>query len=189
MTSPHLAPAHLAPPRLLTPRQRDTLAALARCVVPHAFEPGATHCPDLVARIERQIESAPAMQRADLRVALRLLTAPLTRLALGGTASPWEALPPAAAAATFARWGNSRVPQARTVHQALRRLILAAYYATPQGRLDIGVLPPLATRLPRHPWEGAMDGGGGGAGEETHEATSHGAVARQSGAGRRGLVS
>ena len=180
-----MAPSRLTPPRPLTPRQRDTLAALARCVVPHAFEPGETQGPDLVAHIERQIESAPAMQRADLRLALRLLTSPLTRLALGGAASPWEALPPPAAAAAFARWGNSRVPQARTVHQALRRLILATYYATPQGRLDIGVLPPLATRLPRHPWEGAMDGGDGGAGEKTRESTSDGVVARQTGDGRR----
>jgi hypothetical protein len=50
------------------------------------------------------------------------------------------------------------IPLARTVHQALRRLILSTWYATDEARIELGVYPPLHTRAPIVAWEGPLQG-------------------------------
>lgn len=141
----------------LSERQRTVLEALARCIVPHAFESGATQRTDLATLVEQRIVAAPSRIRSDLALALRILDSTLARWAIGGRATPWESLGVDDRLTAFSRWGASAIPQARTIHQAVRRLVLATYYTTPEGRADIGVLPPLAGHAPRVAWEGPAE--------------------------------
>lgn len=149
-----------------TTRQRIVVEALAQCVVPHAYDappagaPSDPRCLDLTERIEARLATAPARIRGDIATALRVLDTFIARLFIHGRAARWESLGADERLAAFSRWGSSRVPQARSIHQALRRLILATYYATPQGREDIGALPPLAGNTPRVSWEGPVEGEG-----------------------------
>ncbi|MEO7966446.1 MAG: GMC family oxidoreductase [Gemmatimonadaceae bacterium] len=166
----------------LSPSQRATVAALARCIVPHAFEAGPAECSRLPALVEARISNAPPATREELLLALRILDSRAARFALSGRAAPWGSLGTLEASERFAKWAVSLVPQARTIHQALRRLILATYYGTPQGRGDIGVLPPLATRIPRMSWEGPLEGD---TNELPHHTESDEAIARVAGAARR----
>lgn len=154
--------------QLFTTRQRTVVDALARCIVPHAF-PAAADAGDpserhptpvsLTTQIEERLLEAPVRQRDDFLAVLRLLDSGAARLTCGGAWRPWESLDPVQRAARFARWGNSPVPLARTAYQAVRRLVLAVHYTTPEGTADMGALPPLHHRLPTLPWEGAVIGG------------------------------
>jgi len=58
--------------------------------------------------------------------------------------------------AAFARWGSSRFGFARTIYEAVRRLVISVYFTTPGAHHDIGVLPPLHRRQPIVPWEGPV---------------------------------
>lgn len=79
-------------------------------------------------------------------------------LLLAGRPAAFASLAPGTQAAVFARWGSSPLPVVRSLHQALRRFVMAAWYASPEGRADTGARPPLHVRAPVVSWEGPLPG-------------------------------
>jgi choline dehydrogenase-like flavoprotein len=135
--------------------QRSTLTALARIVLPHLFQAG----PDtygFVQRIEDRLQRAPRHVTEDLAQAITFFGSRAGELLVTGLPQGFSRLRPARQIRVFAAWGTSRWPIARTVHQALRRLILTTWYATEEGRIELRVAPPLHTRSPVVDWEGPV---------------------------------
>lgn len=148
----------------LPARFRPTLDALARAIVPQAFgtSPAAA---DVVPLVEQRVAGAPEQIRRDLVLALRIIDNALVRLLVSGTTKAWAVMDDEERQAAFARWGASRFGFARTIYEAVRRLVLAVYFTTPGAHHDIGVLPPLHRRQPIVPWEGPVQA-------ETHDDSS-----------------
>ena len=143
---------------MLSSEQRSTLGALARIIVPLAYDGTQSQRADLATLVEARLDVAPAAQRDAFYQALSVLGVGLVRLIVGGRWSAWEALGPAERSDRFAAWGRSRIPLARTVFQGVRRLVLATYYTAPAGVSAAGALPPLYTRDASVPWEGPLAG-------------------------------
>ncbi|HEX7122200.1 MAG TPA: GMC family oxidoreductase N-terminal domain-containing protein [Gemmatimonadaceae bacterium] len=141
----------------LTPVQRTTLAAVVQTVLPHAFEQ-ATREWDPVTLVEARLLAAPPTVARELTRALDVLGSRAAGLLVAQRPGAFAALAPAARARAFAAWGDSPLPAARAVHQALRRFVLSTWYATPPGRADAGVRPPLHARGVERPWEGPAPG-------------------------------
>lgn len=135
---------------------RRTLDALARVVVPQAFDdtPAAD---DVISTLATRLTSLPPHVSAGIASALRVLQNPVLRWCISREFGAWHALRPDARLAAFDRWGRSAFAPARTVYQALRRLLLSTYYGTDGGHHEIGVLPPLHRRKPALSWEGPLD--------------------------------
>jgi choline dehydrogenase-like flavoprotein len=112
----------------------------------------------LVARVESRIASAPSAIADDLARALDALGSRLGGLVAARRPTAFAALSVADGARVFAAWGDSALPLARSVHHALRRLVLSTWYAMPDGREELGLPPPLHLRTPLVPWEGALPG-------------------------------
>lgn len=112
----------------------------------------------VVALLENRLANAPPHVTEDLSTALTLLASRTAGLLVTGRPAAFPDLAPEAARKALTSWGASRIPQARTIHQALRKVILSTWYATGDGRREIGVRPPLHTRLPAVAWEGALPG-------------------------------
>jgi choline dehydrogenase-like flavoprotein len=138
---------------MLSPAHRAVLEAVARRVVPHAYDAGAG-TGDLVSRIEAQLASVPPERVRDLEVALTVLGSRTAALLLSGMTAPFPGLSADSQDTMLARWSTSRVGVARGVYQGVRRLVLAVYYAQPESFADIGYLGPLHERALAFPWEG-----------------------------------
>jgi choline dehydrogenase-like flavoprotein len=141
----------------LTPSRRATLDALARIIVPHAFESTAPSS-DLPALVEQRMVGAPGAIAADLGVALDVLGSRAGNMLIARRGRALTELEPEDRTAAFDAWGRSALPPARAAHQAIRRLVLSTYYATPEAHRELGVLPPLHTRTPAFDWEGPAPG-------------------------------
>jgi choline dehydrogenase-like flavoprotein len=140
----------------LSAARRATLEALARIIVPRAFD--APERVDVVGLVEERICQAPPGIARDLGRVLDLFGGYLGALGVARTLRPLAALPPEERARAFEQWGTSSIPVARTAYQAIRQLVLATYYATPQASRSLGLRPPLHTREPEVPWEGPATG-------------------------------
>jgi choline dehydrogenase-like flavoprotein len=145
----------LGPGVHLTGAQRSTLTALARTVLPHLFEAESdTH--GIVQRIEDRLVRAPRHVTEDLAQAISFFGSRTSGLLVTGSPRRFAKLSAAGQNRAFTAWGTSFFPIARTIHQALRRLILSTWYATDEGRAELGVHPPLHTRSPIVAWEGPL---------------------------------
>lgn len=139
------------------PRRRvtRTLAALVAIVLPHLR-------PDVQATVadsvQERIAAAPAAIRDELKLAIAALGSRAAGLLVTRTLHPFADLSPGRRAAAFGQWATSPIPQARTIHQALRRLVLWTWYSTNESHRDLGIEPPLHTREPRFAWEGPLPG-------------------------------
>lgn len=141
----------------LSSTQRSTLEALARTVLPHLFEDGNdAFC--IVDLIEDRLRRAPRHVTEDLEIALKVIGHRVGGLLVGGRPVRFADQSQAMRARSLAAWGDSPFPHARAVHQALRRLVLTTWYGTDAARSELGVHPPLHTRTPMVPWEGALTG-------------------------------
>jgi choline dehydrogenase-like flavoprotein len=136
--------------------ERVTLEAVVRTVLPHL--PDAPAHRGVLALVEDRIRSAPLSVSHDLSVALRVLGSPMAQAIVTGRWRRFGRLSGGEREGTFQQWAVSAIPLARSVHQALRRLILSTWYATPEGRAEIGVRPPLHQRSPAVDWEGPVEG-------------------------------
>jgi choline dehydrogenase-like flavoprotein len=136
-----------------TRRSRTALAALCRRIVPSAYE--ADPPTDICAHVEARIAALDASMRRDLLGALHFFDHPITGMLLSGRPRRFSTLPAAEQDAMLVEWQRSSLGLRRTVFQALRRLILATYYALPESHARIGYLPALMLRAPAFPWEGA----------------------------------
>jgi choline dehydrogenase-like flavoprotein len=142
---------------MLSSPHRAVLEAVARRVVPHAYD-GGTGAVDLVARIEARLEHAPPERIRDLRRALTVLGSRAAALLLSGLPSPFARLSDARQDAMLARWSASPLMVARSVYQGVRRLVLAVYYSQPESFADLGYVGPLHLREPAVAWEGPLRG-------------------------------
>jgi choline dehydrogenase-like flavoprotein len=139
----------------LNAAQRSTLAALAQTVLPHLFE-GDRAGSGVVDLVNDRLLQSPETVTKDLTTALSVLGSRAAGLVVTGRPTSFVDHPAQRREQVFARWGTSWIPAARTVHQALRRLILTTWYATDGARTELGVHPPLHGRSPVVPWEGPL---------------------------------
>jgi choline dehydrogenase-like flavoprotein len=142
---------------MLSGPHRAVLDAVARRVVPHAFD-GGPGSVDLLAQIEARLARAPADRVRDLERALTVLGSRTAALLVSGIVAPFPRLSPERQDTMLARWATSPVGLARAIYQGVRRLILAVYYSLPESFADIGYLGPLHEREPSYPWEGPVPG-------------------------------
>ena len=141
----------------LSADRRATLEALAQIIVPHAFDESAERV-DVVGLVEDRIRQAPPGTARDLGRVLDLFGGYVGALGITGSFSLLPYLPADQRAQAFEQWGTSPLPLARTAYQAIRQLVLATYYGTPQASRSLGLRPPLHTREPAVPWEGPAPG-------------------------------
>ena len=140
---------------MLSARHRAVLEAVARRVVPHAYD-GTGARVDVVARVEARLARAPAHRVRDLELALTVLGSRAAAFLLSGMTAPFPRLSADRQDALLRRWSTSPLTTARAVYQGVRRLVLAVYYTSPESFEDIGYLGPLHLREPAYPWEGAV---------------------------------
>ena len=139
----------------LNSAQRSTLTALVRTVLPHLLVDEGDPTV-LVNLVENRLRLAPAHVTSDLAKAIDFFGSRGGGLLVTGFPTRFATLTSAGQSRVFAAWSTSIVPIARTVHQALRRLILTTWYATDEGRAELGIHPPLHTRSPVVAWEGPL---------------------------------
>src|SRR5215207_9409498 len=111
---------------MLSAVHREVLDAVARRVVPHAYDDGAGTS-DLISRIDAHLAAAPPERVRDLELALTVLGSRPAAFLLSGMTAPFPRLSAERQDAMLARWSTSRVALARTVYQGVRRLVLAVY--------------------------------------------------------------
>ena len=138
---------------MLSSSHRAVLEAVARRVVPHAYD-GSGADVDVVARIEARLAKAPAERVRDLQIALTILGSRGAGLFLSGMTAPFPRLSAERQDALLRRWSTSPLTAARAIYQGVRRLVLAVYYTSPESFDGIGYLGPLHLREPAFPWEG-----------------------------------
>ncbi len=140
---------------MLSSSHRAVLEAVARRVVPHAYD-GTGTAVDLVARIEARLAKAPPERSRDLELALTILGSRAAGLLLSGMTAPFPRLSADRQDKLLRRWSTSPLIMARTVYQGVRRLVLAVYYTTTESFEETGYLGPLHLREPVYPWEGPL---------------------------------
>lgn len=123
--------------RALTPRTFQVVVAIAaRVVVDPAADPVA-----VAHGVDRALAYASPDAREDLRKLLMLFENALPGL-LDFHVLPFTRLDPGAQDAVLARWRDSRIALRRGGYHALRKLCLAAWYATPAAWPAIGYPGP-----------------------------------------------
>jgi choline dehydrogenase-like flavoprotein len=141
----------------ILPATRTELAAVVRCIAPHAFADPARGDRLLELVVARIGRLAPRSRR-ELLLGLRLFASPWVALATGRAPRAFAALTPARQAARFDGWLASSLPLCRTIAQSLRRVVLLVEYGTPEAQADVGDRGPLFSRRPAVAWEGALPG-------------------------------
>ena len=91
---------------------------------------------------------------AEVRSGLRLFGSAAAAVVSVRRASRFDALSPDLQDRMLHAWCESRLPQARTLFQLLRRLTLATHYADPATHAALGYRGALHTRDAAVPWEG-----------------------------------
>ncbi len=96
--------------------------------------------------------AAPATQ-ADLRRLVRLFESALSGLLLDGQPQLFTAAPPSRQDRRLEAWAESRLELRRTGYRALKRLVYASYYASPETWPAVGYPgPPIRVETPRADW-------------------------------------
>ncbi len=113
---------------------------------------------DFVARCDARTAALPDHRRAALRMAIDALGSRAAALLALGRATPFAQLTDADQTRCFTAWAESRIPQLRTAHQAVRRLVLVVYYSRVEVAAATGYAGALHRRSLRVPWEGPLDG-------------------------------
>jgi choline dehydrogenase-like flavoprotein len=175
---------------MLSARHREVLEAVARRVVPHAYDDTGPTV-DVVARIAARLASAPPERVRDLQLALAILGSRAAAFLLSGMTAAFPRLPADRQDALLRRWSASPLTAARAVYQGVRRLVLAVYYTTPESFDDIGYLGPLHLREPVYPWEGAAPASAAPNADEpvARDTLGNGAPRANAASGQRGLSS
>ena len=104
---------------------------------------GTTASPvDVAMKVDGALRYASPEAQKDLSSALLLLENALTGLLLRGRPTPFTELDEAGQDAALHAWRDSRLTVLRGGYHALRKLCLAAHYATPAGWPDTGYPGP-----------------------------------------------
>jgi choline dehydrogenase-like flavoprotein len=142
---------------MLSVPHRAVLDAVARRVVPHAYD-GTSAPVDVVARIEARLAHAPPERVRDLELALTVLGSRVAALLLSGMTAPFPRLSGERQDTLLARWSTSPISSVRAIYQGVRRLVVAVYYTTPESFQETGLLGPNHLRPPAFAWEGPVPG-------------------------------
>lgn len=134
----------------LSPAARAALVAVAAHLAPSG------DAEVLAARVVEKLRTAPPALQSELAQGLALFASAPAAMLSGKGFTGFAGLSTEAQAAMLTAWEHSAIPQARTLFQALRRLVLAAHYADPAVAASIGFPGTLATRAPQVAWEGPM---------------------------------
>ncbi len=134
-------------PHLLRDDERRTLGAAVQRIV---LEPPA----DLTGRVESRIATLAPHKVDEVRSGLRLFGSAAAAFVSVRRLTPFHALTPALQDRMLAAWGESPLPQARTLYQLLRRLTLVTHYADPRTHDAIGYRGAMHSREASVPWEG-----------------------------------
>lgn len=143
--------------RAFTARQRRTLDALCRRIVPAAFEHSDGRI-DLPAAVEARLVAGDRSLRDKFTALLTVFGSRICSLALHRSVSRFESISLERQDEILIGWEHSRFALKRTILQAFRRLILSTYYAMPESHPEIGFRGPLYLRETTVPWEGALPG-------------------------------
>ena len=139
-----------------TARQRKTLDALCRRIVPAAFEHDGDAL-DLPASVEDRVV-VDAKLRGEFTLLLSFFGSTLCSLIFSRSLSRFDSLPGERQDIVLGQWEGSKVGFRRTIFQAFRRMILSTYYAMPESHAGIGFRGPLYLRDASVEWEGALPG-------------------------------
>ncbi len=138
----------------LDPRRRRVLEALVRRIAPpHA---DGARVASAAAMVRERVARLDARSQRRFMAALRILDSRAAVLACIGRARPFIALTAAQQDLVLRSWERSHVAWRRTLFQALRRLVLAAWYGEARSLDEIGWPGPLHQRGLRFRWEGPM---------------------------------
>jgi hypothetical protein len=89
-------------------------------------------------RVDAAIAFGPKRTAAELHQGLLLLENALPRLLSGHAPTPFSLLTPTDQDEAFSSWRDGSINKLRGAYNGLRKLILAAHYATPAGYADAG---------------------------------------------------
>ena len=142
---------------MLTPRQRETLEALCRRIVPAAFHSSGQPT-DLPSAVEARLAADDPALRRQVALLLTVFGHSIAGILLSGRARRFSQVNPDAQDDWLLSWERSRIGFRRTVFQAFRRLILSTFYAMPAAHADIGFRGPLHSRAAAVAWEGPLIG-------------------------------
>lgn len=150
------APDVGGPFAVFTPEEATVLLAIADRLVPEREGFPRPRQLRLAERIDRIAAMAHPATQGELRRLVRLFENALSGLALEVQPRLFTESPPAAQDQRLAAWAQSRLGLRRTGYRALKRLVLAAYYASPETYAAVGYPgPPLrparAKPQPRSP--------------------------------------
>jgi Gluconate 2-dehydrogenase subunit 3 len=153
------APDLGGPLRALSPEEATVVLAIADRLVPER----AGFPRPLEAGVPRKVDAMvavahPATQK-EVRQLLRLFENALTGLVLEGQFRPFTACPPREQDARLRSWARSRIALRRSGFQALKRLVYAAYFGSPETWEAIGYPgpPPLPPPVVHEPLPPAPD--------------------------------
>lgn len=143
--------------KAFSPRQRKTLDALCRRIVPAAF---ADNTPpiELAAEVESRLANGDKVLCDKFALLLTVFGSRLASLLFSGRAARFDSLDAMRQDAILLGWESSRIGARRTIFQAFRKLILSTYYAMPGAHAGIGFRGPLYLRETEVDWEGALAG-------------------------------
>ena len=137
---------------LVDDERRTLLAAIRRLVLDPPD--------DLPARVEDRIGGLLPHKIAEVQSGLRLFGgAPAAWISVRSF-TPFHALTAPLQDRMLAVWGESPLPQARTLYQLLRRITFVTHYADPRTYAAIGYRGPLHAREVGVPWEGPAPANG-----------------------------
>ncbi len=137
-------------------RQRRTLDALCRRIIPAAFAHGAGSV-DVGSALEARLEHDNVL-RGKVALLLTAFGSRICAVLFNGSYDRFESLDGSRQDAILRKWEESSLGLRRTVMQAFRKLILSTYYAMPEAHAEIGFRGPLYSRETEVEWEGALNG-------------------------------
>ena len=130
--------------RVFSREELAVLLAIAERLVPPRAEFPRPAAIGLAARLDAVAAQADPATQKELRQLVRLFESALAGFLLDGEARLFTASPPERQDRRIAAWARSRIALRRTGHRALRRLVLAAYYSSPETWDAVGYPgPPL----------------------------------------------
>src|SRR5262249_41484056 len=125
--------------------RKAIFTALVPCILADSIPSGLDATPaidDTIRGVELAIEALSPSTRSELGQLIRLLGFAPTRILLGGPLKPWKEATPLEFAAFLERWRTSRFDVQRSACEALRQIVLAAWYGNPRSWSRIGYAGP-----------------------------------------------
>lgn len=128
---------------VLDAREYAVMAALAARIVPD--RPGFPTVEELSTAVaaDALLQKMDASVRAEMKQLLRLFENALTNALFGGRPRPFTSLSPPTQDEVLREWRDSRLEVRRTGYQALRGLVLAAYYGDARTWAAVGYPGPV----------------------------------------------